>query len=109
MSIIDKIRRHGFKGSLRKLLLKIMNKSGYTKWRFRNSPVYANPTENELAIIETDLTQLGVKLYDHAPPLNNSSCFSRKPGFLPIITEDEIRGYGTKSCSNIGLLVSCSV
>lgn len=83
MNVIDKIRRHGFKGSLRKLLIKINNKSGYTKWRFQKAPVYANPTESELAIIETDLTQLGVKLYDHTPSPEKFKLFQQEGWFSP--------------------------
>jgi hypothetical protein len=79
MNIIMKIHRHGLRGSLRKgialikrsslhqVIMLIKNKSGYTRWRLRNAPVYENPTSNLLASIERDLQALGVALHDYAP------------------------------------------
>lgn len=68
MSIIEKIRRHGLRGSMRIAIALINNKSGYMHWRVRNAPVYANPTSDELASIERDLLALGITLHDYAPP-----------------------------------------
>ena len=83
MSVVEKIRRHGLKGSLRKMLTKFKNKSGYTKWRFRNAPVYANQVVDELDIIEGDLARLGVTLHDHAPPPAQFKLFLQEAWFPP--------------------------
>jgi hypothetical protein len=68
MSIIDKIRRNGFRGSLVKAINLFKNRSGYTLWRVRNAPVFANPTPAELLTIERDLESLGIAVYDYSPP-----------------------------------------
>lgn len=68
MNLIEKIQRHGIAGSAKKALNKVKTKSGYTKWKCRHAPVYANPTPTELAQIEQGLLALGIEFHDYAPP-----------------------------------------
>ena len=88
MGLIEKFRRHGAMGSVKKVLNKIKRRSGYIKSKFRDAPVYANPTEIELAVIENGLQALGIEVHDYAPPPQNSKPIWPKPGFLPTTTVD---------------------
>lgn len=83
MSIIEKIRRHGLRDSARIAITLIRNKSGYTRWRVRNAPVYANPTPVELASIERDLLALGIILHDYSPPPAAFKSFQAAGWFPP--------------------------
>ena len=67
MSILDGIRRHGMLSATRRAFLLAQRKSGYTRWRFRNAPKYANPTQSELDAIERNLVELGISVHDYAP------------------------------------------
>ena len=67
MNIIHKIRRHGLRGSLRKIIIKLKNKSGYTRWKFRHAHIYASPTTVELEKIEQDLALMDVPLAAYFP------------------------------------------
>lgn len=103
MSLLEKIRRHGLRGSFEKALLVLRRKSGYDLWRVRHAPVYTNPTPSELAAIEADLIALGVTLNDYSPPPLASRLFKRKAGFRLIIMADGTATSGMRSCWNIGL------
>ena len=107
MSIIGKIRRHGLRGSLRKAINLFKNKSGYTLWRVRNAPVFANPTPAELETIERDLQSLGITVYDYAPPPAHSRHFKLQPGFRLIITVGYTARSGMKNFWNIGSPRKC--
>jgi SAM-dependent methyltransferase len=74
MSILEKVKRNGVLGSAeiavrksRNAIRKLKLKTGYTQWQFRHAPVYANPTDEELASIERDLLALGIPLHDYTP------------------------------------------
>ncbi len=83
MSLIEKIQRHGITGLAHIALNKLKTKSGYTRWRFRHAPVYANPTAAELTQIEQGLLALGIKLYDYAPPPAEFQAFQAQGWFPP--------------------------
>jgi len=81
MSLLEKIRRHGLRGSFEKALLVLRRKSGYDLWRVRHAPVYTNPTPSELAAIEADLIALGVTLNDYSPPPAGFKAFQAESWF----------------------------
>ncbi len=83
MSLFEKFRRHGLRGTARKVSTKLMHQSGYTKWKFRNAPVYANPTPQELVLIEQDLVALGVEIHDYSPPPSEFHVFKSQGWFPP--------------------------
>lgn len=58
MNIIKKIHRHGLRKSFRIASDLIKKKSGFTRWRLRNAPVFTNPVPTELVILERDLHAL---------------------------------------------------
>ncbi len=68
MGAVEKIRRHGVLGSMRKAVLLLKRKVCYIKWRFfRHAPGYHNPTLVELETIERDLAALGVAVESYSP------------------------------------------
>lgn len=83
MSIIEKIRRHGLRGSLYKVIGLLKNKTGYTLWRVRNAPVYANPTATQLITIECELKALGIAVHDYSPNPNVFKSFQAALWFPP--------------------------
>jgi hypothetical protein len=69
MNLMQKIRRNGVIGSMKKASLIFQRKSGILEYRFKNIAKYANPTEEELEIIERQLIEFGVPVESLAPPL----------------------------------------
>lgn len=67
MNIKETVYHHGLRGLGKKLLYFLGHKSGYTAWRFRNAPMYTNPTIADLESIERDLAKLGVRIQDYNP------------------------------------------
>jgi hypothetical protein len=67
VSIIEKIKYHGVVGSLQHGVSLLERKIGYHKWRCRNAPIYANPTPEELAMIEQDLRALDIVIDNYTP------------------------------------------
>lgn len=83
MSIIQKFRRHGVTGLAKIVLNKTKTKSCYYNWKFRKAPVYANPTDEELARIELGLHALGIELHDYSPPRAEFQSFQTQGWFPP--------------------------
>lgn len=83
MSLIEKFRRHGWRGAAIKVSTKVMHQSGYTKWKFRNAPVYTNPTPQELALIEQRLVAVGIEIHDYAPSPSEFHVFKSQGWFPP--------------------------
>jgi hypothetical protein len=83
MNLIKKILYHGIPGSAKIALNMLKQKSGYIKWKYRHTPVYANPTEAELEQIEQGLLALGIELYDYAPPSADFLAFQAQ-GWFPL-------------------------
>jgi len=65
LHILEKVKRHGISGSIRKAANAIGNISGFTRWRFRKEPFYVDPTPDELMDIECDLKNMGVIVQDY--------------------------------------------
>lgn len=85
MNLIEKIRRYGLVGSARKGIGVVWRKLRlrYHQWRFQHAPRYANPTPAELATIERDLHDLGIRIDDFAPPLAQFEQFQTEEWFPP--------------------------
>lgn len=83
MSVLATVQRHGLLGTARKALALAKRKSGYTAWRFRHAPKYANPTEIELETIERDLATLGITVEDYAPSPASFKRFQADNWFPP--------------------------
>jgi len=81
MSIKETIYHHGLHGLVRKLFIFLGHKSGYTEWRFRNAPIYTNPTTADLESIERDLTKLGVTIQDYNPSPESFKAFQTENWF----------------------------
>ena len=85
MMIVDtlrKIQRYGLVGSTERLLNRVRRQSGFDKWRFRNAPRYASPTDDELLQIEQELRELGIGVHDYSPPAQGFSGF-QAAGYFP--------------------------
>ena len=83
MNIIKKIHRHGLRKSFFIASDLIKKKSGFTLWRVRNAPIFANPTPAELVIIERDLHALGIVVHDYSPPPDKFKSFQSAQWFPP--------------------------
>jgi hypothetical protein len=59
----------------------MQRKSGWTAWRYRNIPRYANPAPVELETIERDLVKLGVTIKDYAPSVGDFKKFKNEKWF----------------------------
>lgn len=81
MSIKETIYRHGLSGLARKLFYFLGHKSGYTAWRFRNAPKYANPTIADIESIESNLAKLGVTIQDYTPSPESFKAFQAENWF----------------------------
>ena len=70
MSLLVKIKRYGFIGSVGKVSNILKRKGNFFYWRliYRDAPVYVNPTSIELEAIERDLVKLGVSIHSYTPP-----------------------------------------
>ena len=89
-SMITRIRRYGLAESTRKAYrllgrkFKLLGrKSGYTNWRFRKAPRYANPTEAELKEIEAALIGLGVRIESYTADTAQFIAFQAENWFPP--------------------------
>ena len=65
--IVRKVREHGVTGTAAAVARIAGEKSGYTSWRVRHAPRYASPTSDELAVIEDQLSAVGVQVHDYEP------------------------------------------
>jgi len=81
MSIKETIYHHGLHGLVRKLFFFLGHKSSYIAWRFRNAPIYTNPTTVDLEFIECDLTKLGVTIQDYNPSPESFKAFQAEDWF----------------------------
>jgi len=91
MNLLEKIHRHGLKGSVHKMLLHAQHISGWTAWYHRDTPCYQNPTPHELKIIEQDLAALGVIIDDYAPSSETFWKF-QKENWFPVDYHGGING-----------------
>jgi len=83
MMLLEKLRRHGLRGLAHKGLSRLEKESGFTNWRYRHAPRYANPTNDELAKIEQDLIALNVGVGSLAPCLEEFRKFQAEQWFPP--------------------------
>lgn len=67
MVLAEKVKRYGIRGAMRRAVLIGCRRSGYFQWRFRNAPVYSDPTVADLEIIERDLEAAGIEVNDLTP------------------------------------------
>jgi len=74
--MINKLRQHGLIGSVKKIpnylkcKINLFQKNitqKYNYWKFRNGPIYHNPTPEELQQIEHDLTSSVIEVLDYFP------------------------------------------
>jgi hypothetical protein len=85
MSVLEKARRHGFVGSVKKVVSLVHGKGsiGYSRLRYRYAPVYASPTPEELISIEEELAALGVSIEDYSPSPLAFQSFQNEGWFPP--------------------------
>lgn len=83
MSLIEKVRKHGLWGSARMAgsMAKRRLRRQIDRWRFRNAPKYANPTDAELSRIESDLERLSIAVTDYTPPQDRFQRFQQEAWF----------------------------
>jgi len=69
MNILQKISYYGVVESAKIAFSMICSgcKRAWDTWRVRNTPIYNNPTSDELDQIESDLRSLGVEIFDYMP------------------------------------------
>lgn len=83
MYLLEKIQKHGLLGSGR--IASAMMKPGLRRtidaWRFRDAPMYANPTVDDLTQIESDLARLSIAVADYAPPQDRFQRFQQEAWF----------------------------
>jgi hypothetical protein len=85
VSILDKVKRHGVLGTLRKAVTvgPTMARYRYHRWSTRSAPQYANPSSGELAQIERDLAALGVVVQDYSPAPSGFKAF-QEAAYFPL-------------------------
>lgn len=81
-NVAEKIRHYGIVGSVRRAVLLAEQKSGFLDWKFRNAPIYRDPTPRELAQIEVGLREQGVAIEDFIAPEDEFSSF-KSSGWFP--------------------------
>lgn len=83
MNILQKIRYYGVVESAKIAFSMICAgcKSAWDTWRVRNTPIYNNPTSDELDQIESDLCSLGVEIFDYMPSPEAFQAFQSKNYF----------------------------
>lgn len=82
---LKKLRQYGLLGSIhiiltywkKKIILLI------ALWQCRNAPKYVNPSQEELANIETNLIKMGVKVHDYSPSQDEFRAFKDENWFPP--------------------------
>jgi hypothetical protein len=75
MGLVEKFRRHGVLGSIQKGADVLQCRTGLTKFRYRNAPVYANPTDAELSQVERGIVSLGIAVEDFTPSKDDLEAF----------------------------------
>jgi hypothetical protein len=73
MSIVKKIRKHGLRRSAQ--IASGVAVEAFAKWMTRKAPAFENPTLLELAEIEEDLVELGVRIVDYTPDADEFKAF----------------------------------
>lgn len=73
MSILKKVRKHGLRRSAQ--IASVIAADTFAKWMTRNAPAFENPTLSELAEVEKDLVELGVRVVDYAPDADKFKAF----------------------------------
>lgn len=81
MMLLDKLRRHGLRGLAHKALTRIQKRTGFTTWRYRHAPRYANPTTAELVKIEQDLITLNIDVGSLTPSPDEFKKFQAEQWF----------------------------
>jgi hypothetical protein len=72
MRLTNAIRKHGVVGTVKKASELALKKSGWYKFKFKlkNVDSYNNPTDEELVLIEQELTELGISIKDYTVSAN---------------------------------------
>lgn len=73
MSIVKKVRKHGLRRSAQ--IASGVAVEAFAKWMTRKAPAFENPTPSELAEVEKDLVELGVRVADYTPDADKFKAF----------------------------------
>ena len=75
-----KVRKHGMRRSAQ--IASGVAVEAFAKWMTRKAPAFENPTQLELAEIEEDLIELGVRIVDYTPDPGGFRAF-QAAGYFP--------------------------
>jgi hypothetical protein len=77
MKLTNAIKKYGIVGTVKKASELALKKSGWYKFKFKlkNVDSYKNPTDEELVLIEQQLTELGISIKDYTISANQFRAF----------------------------------